>query len=200
MFNAAMAGYIGNLFSGQFTQAEAHETARKMLSSYLMFWAWNIYYQMRMDEQFTMKMRFRIGADPITGANGLTVQEIILRSTDDPTLTYTFDAAAAAMDCMNTICPISPEEIADEIADELADKIDAEETAEEDAEDDEESIPVFGMFGCSPAAFRSRIMRELYAAFPERYDAWEEEHASELFPPEEGSACTHPYSTAIQNA
>ena len=43
-------------------------------------------------------------------------------------------------------------------------------------------------------------MRELYAAFPERYDAWEEEHASELFPPEEDSACTHPYSTAIHNA
>ena len=166
MFRAATAGFMGNLLCGQFSQEEAHMTARKMLSSYLMFWAWNMYYSLRDEEQFTMKMRLKMGSDPITGTPGVTVQQIILRNNADPTLTYTFDAAAAAMDCVNTLSPIAVDDGEDD--DEA-----------EDAEEMQENCRIFGMFGCCPAAFRYRIMQELYGAFPARLEAWEKAHADD---------------------
>ena len=164
MFRAVMTGYFGNLFCGQYAPQEVHEMARKMLSSYLMFWAWNVYDSMRREEQFVMRMQLKMGNDPVNGTPGVTVQQIILRDIKDPAMTYTFDAAKTALDCVNTICPI----------------------AVDDGEEDEESegCAVLGAFGCSPAAFRCRIMQELYGAFPERLEEWLTKHEHDLKPDE----------------
>jgi len=166
MYKAAFKAFVGNYMGCGFPFAVAKETARKMLGSYLMLWAWNYYLERREEGGYSMKTHLETGKDPDSGNMGITKLQIILTDDYDRSVKYVFDASAIAAECFDTLFKIR--------------MVNNEKTGGATVQIVEDDTDIrqlfFDHFPCGftmkPDFCIPRIMDALYAPFEGRFDAW----------------------------